>query len=558
MTNLHPKLVPILFCLVLGLAVYSGLAAPIFQYNSTDWGLLSELPISYWVAFAVMVFCVFYIILRNACNFRNVVFLPLMIFVILYFAPLLIERPVGLSPRSLWPSSEANVLIATGHISSDTAKQLLSYDSWPIFNVLGATIMMVTGIPLVSLAKYFPLFTVGLWGLLVLSILKISLNLEYALIGVAWFMTGLWARLQYFGPQSIAFTFFLAFILLFVKILFHQESQAPSQTRRLQVLMFVMIVATVFAHSLTSLFMILIVGTFYLVTKILPAFRKDLHRHAIAVTVGVCAIFFFSHAIFFAPKFFEWATQEIYRTLQNLLELSVYQEGSRISGSMYRQWTNILTEALIFINIFVWLIAVVHTYRDETIGRYQLTFWVSFAVALIVPSLMLPYGQEAPFRAFTFGLLGFSLLPVLLLKKRPKILLALILLLVVLSLPTMYGTEAFKLATSTELSGTGFSMAYLPEGARILYYEESYLRYHDPLKEIQLVTLGKPPFNVKLESSVVEETIGEADYIILSRAQDNFYIFNTGSNPFCEIKVDNLTSFDQIYSNDGFRLILRR
>jgi len=557
MTNLHPKLVPILFCLVLGLAVYSVLVAPIFQYSSTDWGLLSKLPISYWMAFAAMVFSVFYIILRNAFNFRNIVFLLLMIFVLLYFAPILIERPVGLTPRSLWPSSEVNILIATGHISSDSAMQLLSYDSWPVFNMLGATIIMVTGISLESLAKYFPLFIVGLWGLLVFLVLRVSLHREYALIGTALFMTGLWARLQYFSPQSIALAFFLVFVLLFVKKLFYQESKISSQTRRTQVIIFLIIVVTVFAHALTALFMILIMGAFYLITKILPAFRNDLRQHTIAITVGICTFLLFAHAIFFAPQFFGWVTQEMYHTAQNLLELSVYQQGLRISGSMYRQWTNILTEALILINILVWLIAVGHTYRKKTMSRYQLTFWVSFAIVLIVPSLILPYGQEAPFRAFTFALLDFSLLSVLLLKKKLRILLALILVLVVLSLPTMYGTETFKLATATELSGTGFTMAYSPEGARILYHDESYLRYHDPLKDIQLVTLGTPPFNVKLEPSVVDETIGEADYVILSQTQENFYVFNTGSNPLSETKMTNLTSFNKIYSNDGFQLFCR-
>jgi hypothetical protein len=89
----------LLVCIALILAAYTVLTTSVTYLDSTDWGLLSRLPVSYWLGMLTIGFAVVFS-LRSNSTLTTQASLSLLILILLYltFIPLFIEKPVGLSP----------------------------------------------------------------------------------------------------------------------------------------------------------------------------------------------------------------------------------------------------------------------------------------------------------------------------------------------------------------------------------------------------------------------------------------------------------------------------
>jgi hypothetical protein len=539
----------LLLCIALTLAVVTFLTTSVTYLDSTDWGLISRLPLVYWIGLATLGTAILFSMRGNFLGTRTSVALLFLIMLYVNFVPMLIEKPVGFSAYSLWPASEANQVIATGHVSIQAPRMLMSYESWPLFSIFNAVFIMIAGSSVISLAKWFPFFTLSLWGLLVFLILKRFLKPEYALVGVSLFLCGSWTRQQYFSPQSFAFSLFLLFIFL---ITVRSGYGFGADRRSVFGLSFVIFVAAVFSHALTSILIVMILFVSYFAALLFARHEERKSKSNLFFCLLCCSVLV-SYVVLVTPKFFKSAFNTVLNALSNLAGSTPIQQFSRLPGSQFQQLTNLSTYLIVSIFVVVSLIALLAINRKKTLPRIQLTFWIGLIGTLSVASL-LPYGtQEAPFRAFIFALPILSLLSVYLLKSQPRILSCFLLLALVASVPALYGSDSFRLATTPELQGSKYLASYLPDGSVCFYKFSPYVRYYDAPKQLQFTSLGRPPF-LSYDASSIEASLNATDIIVLSRNQENYYTYYFGTDPLESIDLagNPYIANARIYDNGNF------
>lgn len=517
--------------------------------DSKDWGLISRLPAIYWIGLLLLGVSMFLNLRNNSLNIKNNIFNLLLIIVYVTFLPMLIEGPVGLSQYSLWPSSESNELITTGYISITQPRMLMSYESWPFFTILSSTFMIITGVPLIVLAKYFPFFTIAFWAILVFLISRKFLKTEYSLLSTALFICGSWTRQQYFGPQSIAFSLFLLFIYLITK---DSNFGFGAKKRTTLILVFITFIGSLFFHALTPLIMVSIIFAAYFVSKLFArsAVQQTKSNFCFCLLCFSCLI---SYNVYVTPAFFKNAFNTIFDSLSKFAISNPAQQLSRLSGSQFQQFTNISTYLIVVLLTLVSTIALIYMFKKKLLPSLQLSFWFG-ALGILFSVAFLPYGtQEAPFRAFIFALPFLSIICIYVLKKKPVIIGCLLFLTLIASVPASYGSDSYRLATSPELFGSQYCSRYLPEESVLFYKNPAYVRFFDPSKVFTFVSLGRPPFtNYNATSTTLN--LNATDYFILSRNQQNFYEYYLGFNPFESINLTGNPSLAnaRLYDNGNY------
>ena len=539
--------------ILLGIAVFLAVVTVcttfVTSLDQADWGLLSRLPVAYWLGIVSLGLAIVFS-LRNSISLNTRTSFALVILIMVYInvLPIFVEQPVGLSPNALWPLSEANNVIATGHISIGKSGQLMSYDSWPFFTLFASLLKMVTGTPLIVLTKWFPILTVSLWGLLVFLVLKKFTRPEFALLGVGLFICGSWTKQQYFGPQSFAFSLFLLFLYL---ILNRSRYELESDQRPFFALTFITFVATVFSHALTSLVLLLIILVSYAAAKVFAAHEVRKKKSDLFFFL-LCCVVFFSYTINLTPRFFNFAFNTFVNYITGQTGFAVAQRLIRLPGSQIQQLTNGSIYLLIIAYLSISLIGLLQIIRKKTMPLMQVTFLIGSFAAIFLVSI-LPYTSEAPFRAFIFGLPLFSLLAVYLLKKKPKVLGSFLLLALIVGIPALYGSESYRLATASELQGANYTATYLPNTGVLFYKVSPYIRYYEPSAILHFVSLGRAPF-LSYNTTTTEANLNASDYIVVSRSQTNYYVYYLGINPLEDIDLNGQPDLAhaRLYDNGNF------
>ena len=223
--------------------VYTVASTSILDIGPDSLGLPSELPVVFYVGLG-LVCCLWYV------GFKSKFYLPaalVLTFAYLYVAPMMVRVPVWIS-NSYYPYGESLLINANGHITYNPAASMVSYHFWPLYLYFASGFTLITGMSTEAVLKFFPVFTVAVYGLLTVLILRVKLAFRYACAGSAVVMASLFIRQQYFGPQAIAYIFFLAIVLI-VTLLFFEKTTKP---RTLASLLFPLLVLTTFLHPLTS------------------------------------------------------------------------------------------------------------------------------------------------------------------------------------------------------------------------------------------------------------------------------------------------------------------
>jgi hypothetical protein len=164
------------------------------------------------------------------------------------------------------------------------------------------------------------------------------------------------------------------------------------------------------------------------------------------------------------------------------------------------------------------------------------------------------YGAvEAYQRAFMFGLVPIAFLAIRFLGSRPRVLLPLLVILLFLNIPAQYGSDTFRSATNSQLTGTAFIADKTPDGIYLIGGFTLYIRYHEPTKRYTVLDIGlSPPFTNMPNSTYLNHMLTIADYVLVCDLQHNLNIFYIGRDPLEEA---NFTYFDRIYDNGGFLLL---
>jgi hypothetical protein len=535
----------ILFAISGILALYTVLLTSITYFDLSDWGLLSRLPVTYWLGLALACVALFLNMRKGYLNTKISLIFIIFIYIYVCLIPVIIEKPVGFSANSLWPASESNLLVETGRISVGQPRMLMSYESWPFFTIFASFLRIMTGLPLIFFSKWFPLFTIMFWSILIFLLLKRYFVTQYAILGACIFICSSWTKQQYFGPQSYSFFFFIIFLYL-ISDLIHGFRINKCSTFGLT---FIIFTSALFSHALTSIVLMLIMVLFFMGAPIFLKNGVKLLKSIFLFFVS-CVVAMLSYIIYVSPRFFNSAFNSIVSVINDIGELRTIQQFNRLPGSEIQQFTNMSTFLIIGAFVSVSAISIFHMLRKKTVHRNQLFFWLCCLCVLFIVTFM-PYGEEGPFRAFIFGLPFFSLFTIYLLRKKPILLYIFLLTTLFLGFIALYGSDSYRLATEPELLGTQYCANNLPAGMTLLYKFSPYIRYYDPTLSIRFEVLGKPPF-VSLDPSSIEQALNYTDFIVVSRNQVNYYNYYLDIDPFSdEFLAKNLTLSDNVLYNNG-------
>ena len=531
----------ILLVATLACLAYSMASTSVQWIETTDLGLVTKLPIVYYAGLALLC-CLWFISLKYKSYLPASLILTV---AYVYIAPAIISN-------SYYPYGESLLIKSTGHLIDNPAQLLVSYRFWPMFLYFSSAFKIVSGMPDDVLLKFFPLFTVAMYGLLTTLVLRVKLALPYAIMGSSILVTGFFIRQQYFGPQAISYVFFLAILLLTTSLFFEKKGNTKT-TIALILMLFVFTTAT---HPLTSFVLLMAFLALFLANRFTHFFSTKKLGYLGWLTI-IAIIIWLIYNVLGAYAFFTTGLEHVWQIILGLRDIVLYSEPSRIIGSTAMQFNFITQWAIVGIIGAISLLAIIQVFRNLRRKQPRMEYLLFNTILIVLLALFAffgEYGTESYQRAFMFALLPLSFLCVSLLKRKPVLIVTLIAALIFLNIPAQYGADSFRLATPTQITGTAFIAEYAPQNTRIVgkicYI---YIKYNDPLKRFQIVNIGlDPPFTHLPNSTVLNEALNQADYIAISNLQHNYYVFYLGIDPMNQVNLDD---FNKIYANGGFSLL---
>jgi hypothetical protein len=236
----------------------------VFYLLSVRWHVY--LPVSlFWVAVASMLGTIMYQILKIELSPSYAKVVLLEIAVTCFVFHLIYQIPYyGLRGSDVYlDMASAKSILSSGFVMGDPQYiNLTSY--FPIIHIFGAVLSMISGIDLLSVAKWFPsLLDVALIPLLYLLVQSIFKEKKIALLS-----TLLFACLQHnilfsslFVRETIALVLAVCCVYLYLSA---KHSPYPRTNYTLSIMCLVL---TVFAHHLTSFMLLLFLLIHFVVTK---------------------------------------------------------------------------------------------------------------------------------------------------------------------------------------------------------------------------------------------------------------------------------------------------
>jgi hypothetical protein len=105
------------------------------------------------------------------------------------------------------------------------------------------------------------------------------------------------------------------------------------------------------------------------------------------------------------------------------------------------------------------------------------------------------------------------------------------------------------------LEGAAFFAEHSPHNANLIARLTLYIRYHDPVKQIEVPSLGMSyPYTSLPNSSSVNkaflDALAETDYVVLSELEKNSYLFYLGSDPLERINFEDRCN--RVYDNSRY------
>jgi hypothetical protein len=529
---------------VLLLAIYTIIFNQVTQYSANDLGLLTKLPMTFWIGLSSLGILLYFG--RNS-GLRIIVVAVLISFY-LFGVPVLMSetKAIFFGGISYFYSYKGPELLSIGHLQFSSLYSL-DWLNWPGFFILAGFLSASTGLPVTLFADYFPLLTMALLGILAYETLRLRLNTLSSALGALWFIASFWTSQQYFSPQGIAYVIYFAFFLLLAKLFFSKKKNIV-----IPLIVIFLFIGLVTTHLLTSFAALVGVLAVYTLSKIFTPKHKMAAFYSISTCIFLIVIFFAYQAL---------VTQSLSGVAEVLFSqfsrgethLSVIA-GERAAESPALQLTILGSYGITIINVVIALIAILTTvllilrYKKEE-AKDDL-FWVAWIIAagIIVASVF--YGGEAIERAFVIMLLPTSYFAAKLLSKKPQLLVFLLIILVFFQMPALYCSQNYIYSSRTEFKGGDFYTKYAPSNAPFFY--EPNLAYFGPgnrgpqLFIQQIAGLKSIP-----SPELVNYTVGQADFILSSSEQKNFYQYYYEVDVLENLSLDN--HYNRLYDNGGFQ-----
>jgi len=522
------------------LAIHVVASTHVTHYDTTDLGLLTKLPITFWIGLSFLGILLY---VSRKSERRTVIVVVLISFYLFGIPVLIRENKAEWLMLSYRLSSQGVHLLSEGHLALGSLNPW-DFRNWPGFFYFTAFISSSTGLPATVLSDYFPLLTIALLGVFAYSILRLRLNTLHSSFGALWFIGSFWTSQHYFSPQGFAYVIYFAIVLVLTKLFFIKNKQSIA----FPLSIIVMFTATVASHLLTSFIILAGVVAVYGSYKILARKFKIHPFYSIATSLLLASIFF-SYQSLVIQRSFSTIIEILYEEISRQeTQLSALSE-TRIVGSTSYLLELVGSYSITIINVVIAMSAILTTalgllfHKKETKNN---VFWIAWIIVAGILGVSVKYGGEAIQRAFMFLLLPTCYFSIKFLSKKPRILILILMVLIFIHIPAEYSAEMHSMVPTTELKGLAFYAEYTPPAARFFYSLPSAAYYYGIKgKQIYILashSLPSPEF--------VNKTIGEAEFIITSNLQKNYYLYFLGVDPLEHLNFDD--HHNRIYDNERF------
>jgi hypothetical protein len=524
------------------------LSTKIISYSPTDWGLISRLPPTFWIGLSLLGVLLY----TGRKSERETVIAALLIFFFLFVIPtLVLENRAEWLSISYYRASQVDYVLSTGHIQFNNISpwELLN---WPGFFFISASVSAITGLPTTLLAEAFPLLVLALIGIVTYTVLKLRFNNIYSCLGALWVIASFYTGQQYFSPQATAYIFYIA-ILLLAGRLFLTKSWSTALT----VSILILFVASVTTHLLTSFLIMGGVVAVYVSRKIFLRKVNLSPFFSITICLLLLSIFFVYQTMIIKSTFIE-LTSSLYGQIMgqdtHITQVAGISQNRVIGSTAYTLeifGTYSITIFSVIIAVASILIVFYGLLKHKT-GAKSDVFWIGWMIIAALLGFSISYGGEGIIRAFMFILIPACYFAIKYLRKKPRILIVIIILLIFLHFPASYASENYIYVPTTEIKGALALSQYTPPTALIFYeyLAPTPFSINDTRHFINIQVLVG--FYSMPSSKIIQAALGEAQFVVSSGLQNNVYQYFFGTNILA--KYDLNQNQTRLYDNGEFTI----
>jgi hypothetical protein len=533
---------------ILLLGIHITVFTQITQYNANDLGLLTKLPITFWIGLSYLgvLLCI-----GRKSRLQTIIVVVLICFYLFGIPVLTRENKAEFLGISYFFSSLGTRLLSVGHIEFGSI-DMLSPLNWPGFFILAGIISAATGLQATVFADYFPLLTIALLGILVYKTLRLQLSILQSSFGALWFVASFWTAQNYFSPQGVAYIIYFAIFFLLAKLFFERK-----QNMAIPVIVLVLFIALVSTHLLTSFVVAGGVIGIYALFRIFPLKRKMVAFYSIVTCVLFISIFIAYQALIITKSFSGIADLLFSQFSQGDTHLAVISQG-RTALSPALQLNLLGSYGITIINLVIVVTAILITavlillHKKEAKNNL---FWIAWIIIAGMIGLSVAYGGEAIIRAFILLLLPASYFAAKFFGRKPRILIFILIIIVFLQIPAHYGNSNYNYVPTSELKGTAFFAKYAPANT-VFFYEPGLASFGTGrLTGLQLDIVAIVGTHSLPTSELVNYTIGTVNFILYSSEEKNLYQYFYGFDPLENLSLDD--HYDRLYDNEGFKIYAR-
>jgi len=421
--------VSILFFLFSSLHIW-----PIEIEASDYFGLISHLPLTYWVGIAILLLCIIGLMIHPRRHNISVYIPTLFVLCVYLFGTTIFMMENPIIPSAYYPSSEVNLILQVGHIDHTESYPPFAYHTWPGIHFLSASLITINRIKIQEIIMYAPLIWAFIGALLIFGLAeRIGIKQHHTFIVSLLFLLSTWGFRVGYMPIALAFLLYLS---AFVYLLHSRPGSA-------EFIVFLISFGTItMTHALTGL--ILLLGII-----LVSLYKRRWSLITLSVTFYVGWLFFYASASFEAG-----ITNIISMPFQDIISLSSsIQDNSpsvAIIVSRYSQfaYVTIYSGAIVSSMILIERKRISLFYKDTLIVCFLLAIGATMVIVI-------PYG-ELFHRIFWFAAVPASCIIVICLN-RPIVLIPLFIVLFSLHILIHFSSHTIQEEISTsEIKGTRF------------------------------------------------------------------------------------------------------
>ncbi|MDO9333404.1 MAG: hypothetical protein Q7T57_02640 [Dehalococcoidales bacterium] len=519
-----------------------GQIKPVIVEPTDLFGLASQLTLSYWVGLCVILLCsIFAFLDREHRSDALFIFLLVVIGLFLFGIAIFSEE----CPRdygNYYPSAEALNVIQSHHVN--VSEIIPMYNSWPATQLMGASVLEVTGIDLYEFIRYFPLFWVFCFICITYSIgkrLKLPSNLPFLLS--LFILSSYWLMWYRYDPPSIAVLLYLLCFMLLIRL---------GNTTAELILVILTFSGLIITHSITSL------------AILLPLVSLSIYRKQLKL-IPLFIILFLSWYMFLAMGMFEKGVSDWWSAPWRQMFLMT-QQVEKIGAIATPQRMISRYSMLAYLGLYgVAVIAALVFLRINKVklaeNKYIMPciFWAGGVIGL---SIAVPSGgaftTDVLHRIYLYGLIPAACIILLGLRNR-KLLVTLAILFIALHLPAHYGPEAaYGQVPTTELRGAEFFALRVKPKEPYFYNGSDITKlvyYYDP--KLVSIPLYSPEQSFISPNKVDTEIMKKVTYILNGKLGTNRMIWAYGHDPLEEwLNTEAGAEFAPIYDNVDYQIYI--